>query len=147
MEEISGGSLKMRWICLVICLLFVGPAYAQLDRGTISGTVLDPSGGAIPGATVTITAAGTNVSHNAVTNEHGQYNMPNLPIGTYSIKYEATGFKVLVRENITLQISQVLRIDVRMEVGIAADVVNVTAEAPLVQTDTPEVGTTVTRSY
>jgi Carboxypeptidase regulatory-like domain len=139
--------MKTRWIWLVTCLLFVGPAYAQLDRGTISGTVLDPSGGAIPGATVTITAAGTNVSYTVETNEHGQYNMPNLPIGAYSIKYEASGFKVLLRENLTLQISQVLRIDVRMEVGIAADVVNVTAQAPLVQTDTPEVGTTVTRSY
>ena len=95
---------------LFILLLAASPGYAQLDRGTITGTVLDASGAAIPNASVVITMTGTNAVYPTQTNDVGQYNIPNLPIGTYSIKFEAPGFKVQQRENITLQISQVLRL-------------------------------------
>ncbi len=132
---------------LLIILLGAVPAYAQLDRGTITGAVLDASGAAIPNASVVITMTGTNAVYPTQTNDVGQYNLPSLPIGTYSIKFEAPGFKVQQRENITLQISQVLRLDAQLEVGSEKEVVNVVAEAPLLQTETPEVGTTVVRDY
>ncbi|MCI0622643.1 MAG: TonB-dependent receptor [Acidobacteria bacterium] len=132
---------------LLIILLAGLPAYAQLDRGTITGLVLDASGAAIPNASVVITMTSTNTIYPTQTNDVGQYHLPNLPIGTYSIKFEAPGFKVQQRENITLQISQVLRLDAQLEVGSEKEVVNVVADAPLLQTETPEVGTTVARDY
>ncbi len=114
---------------LLIILLAAFPAYAQLDRGTITGTVLDASGAAIPNASVVITMTGTNAVYPTQTNDVGQYNLPNLPIGIYSIKFEAPGFKVQQRENIALQISQVLRLDAQLEVGSEKEVINVVAEA------------------
>jgi len=138
--------MKAKWLVLFAFFLFTGSAYAQLDRGAISGTVVDSAGSAIPNVKVTMTAVGTNLTYTTNTNEAGQYNMPNLPIGTYSIKYQAPGFKAFVRDNLTLQISQVLGINVQLEVGLATETVNVTAQAPLLQTETPEVGTTVTKN-
>ena len=132
---------------VLILLLVASPGYAQLDRGTLTGTVLDASGAAIPNASVVITMTGTNAVYPTQTNDVGQYNVPNLPIGTYSIKFEAPGFKVQQRENITLQISQVLRLDAQLEVGSEKEVISVVAEAALLQTETPEVGTTVVRDY
>ncbi|HEY2930860.1 MAG TPA: TonB-dependent receptor [Acidobacteriota bacterium] len=138
--------MKSKWMVLPLLFLIAGSAMAQLDRGTISGSVADPSGSPMPNVTITVVNKATNGTYTTETNAQGQYNVPNLPIGEYLIKYESPGFKVLVRDNLQLSVSQVMGIDVRLDIGSPADVVSVTAQAPLLQTETPEVGTTVNRS-
>jgi hypothetical protein len=113
----------------------------QQDRGTFTGTVTDPAGAVIPNVKISITNVQNNSTFNSVTNEAGQYTVPNLPIGQYRIRFESEGFKATVREGLTLNVAQVARIDAAMQVGSVSESVEVTAEAPLLQTETPEVGT------
>ncbi len=128
----------------VLLALFMGiPALAQQDRGTFTGTVTDPTGLVVPNVTVTIQNTDTNLTYTSKTNEVGNYTVPNLPIGRYRITFEATGFKKFVREGVTLNIAQVLRLDAALQVGATAETVEVTAAAPLLQTETPEVGSSL----
>ncbi len=122
-------------LLLAVCVL------AQQDRGAFVGTVTDQTGAAIPGANVTLTQTQTNTRYETITNEVGQYRVPNLPIGEYRITFEAKGFKTVVREGLHLSVTNVSRVDVMMEVGAATESVTVAAEIPLLQTETPEVGT------
>jgi len=115
----------------------------QLNRGTLTGQVSDASGAVIPGARIEIVNTATQATYRTGTTGSGQYYMPNLPPGSYTISFEADGFKRLVRTGIQLEPTQVLRVDVVMEVGMATESVSVTAEVPRIQTETPEVATTM----
>jgi hypothetical protein len=119
----------------ISCLL------AQQDRGTIVGTVYDPTGSVVPAVKVKVTQVTTNLTVETVANEAGQYRVPNLPIGDYKVTFEAPGFKSAVRDGIRLSIQDILRVDGRLEVGSTSETLTVTAEATLLKTDTPEVGT------
>ncbi|MFN7997586.1 MAG: TonB-dependent receptor [Bryobacteraceae bacterium] len=130
-----------RTILLSILVLLVCLVAAAQDRGTFVGTVTDPSGAAVPEVKISITQTATNLKVDTVTNSVGQYRVPNLPVGTYRLAFEAAGFRTAVRDGITLNVTDVLKIDVTLEVGSASESVTVTAEAPLLQTETPEVGT------
>jgi hypothetical protein len=118
------------------------PTMAQLDRGTITGSVSDSSGASIPGAQVTIISK-TNSVYRTTTTGEGVYTMPNLPIGGYQVEIEAAGFKKFVRSNLGLGVTQVLRVDAILEVGAATEAVTVTAEVPRLQTDSPAVATSL----
>lgn len=115
--------------------------YAQQDRATIVGTVTDPSGAVVPEVKVSIIQTTTNLKIETRTNESGQYRAPNLPIGDYRVEFEAAGFKKSVRDGIRLSIQDVARVDARLEVGATTESLTVTAEVPLLATETPEVGT------
>jgi hypothetical protein len=116
---------------------------AQSDRGTLTGVVADPSGAVIAAARVEIVNSGTQTKYRTGTNGTGQYHMPNLPPGPYTVTFEASGFKKLVRSEITLEATQVLRVDAVLEIGQTSDVISVTGEVPRIQTDTPELATTM----
>jgi len=131
---------------VVICLATGTIANAQVNRATISGTVTDSLGAAIPGVTVTITDE-SGLAHTALTNAAGQYTVPSLPVGTYTAKFEIQGFKTFVRDKLTVQVAQTLRLDAELEVGQLAETVTVSGALHLIQTETPDVGTTVTRDY
>jgi carboxypeptidase family protein len=126
-------------------LLMIGIVFAQQDRGTITGSVTDQSGAAVINVKITIRAAGTQATYQTESNQYGQYNLPNLPIGLYQVTFEANNFKKLVREQISLGVAQTLRVDAQLEVGAANETVNVTSEASLLQTETPDVGTSITK--
>ncbi|HET8549217.1 MAG TPA: carboxypeptidase regulatory-like domain-containing protein, partial [Bryobacteraceae bacterium] len=126
---------------LLVLLATVLVTWAQQDRGTFTGTVTDQSGSLVPNVKVTVVNTETNATYETVTNEVGQYRVPNLPIGTYRLTFESSGFKAHVREGVTLNIAAVTRIDAVMQVGATSESIEVTAEAPLLQTETPEVGT------
>ena len=128
------------------CLAAATFANAQVNRATISGTVTDPSGAPIPGVVVTITGE-SGLAQTAHTNEAGQYTVPSLPVGTYSAKFEIQGFKTSVRDKLTLQVAQTLRLDAALEVGQLAETVTVSGAFEIIQRDTPDVGTTVSREY
>ena len=124
-----------------ILLLACCAAYAQQDRGAFAGVVTDPSGAAIPNAKVSIISMETNARYDITTNDLGQYRMPNLPIGLYRIQFEAQGFKTTIRDNLRLSVTDVVAINASLEVGSTTESLTVTAEIPLLQTETPEVGT------
>src|SRR6266568_1353203 len=115
-------------------------ALAQ-DRGTFVGTVTDPTGAAVPNVKVGAVQTSTNLRVDTVTNSVGQYRVPNLPVGTYKISFEAAGFKTSIREGVTLGVADVLRIDARLELGSTSESLTISGEAPILQTETPEVGT------
>jgi hypothetical protein len=126
---------------VALFLLATVPLCAQQDRGTFTGTVTDPTGAVIPNVKVTVANTETNARYESATNEAGQYRVPNLPVGSYQITFENQGFKSTVRDGLVLNVAQVVRIDARLEIGSATESVQVTAEAPLLQTETPDVGT------
>ncbi len=78
-------SFKSAWLLLIGCLAL----FAQLDRGSLTGTITDPSGAVIPDAKVTIKNTGTNAIYETRSNVAGQYTMPNLPVGGYEVTFEA----------------------------------------------------------
>lgn len=131
---------KSVWLLLISSVV----AFGQLNRGSLTGTVTGASGAVIPGIGVTIKNTGTNAIYPTKTNAAGQYTMPNLPVGSYELTFEATGFKKLVRSGIMLGVTEVARVDALLEVGSVTESVQITAEAPRLQSDTPMVGTSLT---
>ena len=124
-----------------VTLLLLGalPLFAQLDRATITGTVTDSSGAAVPGVRITVRSAATAARFETLSNEVGQFTQPALPVGDYDLSFDAQGFKKLVRSGIRLQVSDVLRVDARLEVGSMAESIEVVASSARLQTDSPEV--------
>lgn len=107
---------------------------AQVETGRIAGTVTDSSGSRIPGAVVTVTHVATNVSTAWQTDATGRYLAVNLRVGEYRVDVEASGFKRIVRSGIVLQIAETADVDLTLEVGSVAESINVTADAPLLET-------------
>src|SRR5690348_9859279 len=124
--------------------LVVWSLQAQDTRGMISGTVTDPGGAIVPGATVTVTNTGTNVSTPLTTNASGYYEAPLLPGGQYQVAVEAPGFKKVVRSNLTLRMSDKIDIDVKLEVGALNESVTITAESPILDTSSVNTGKALT---
>jgi len=122
--------------------VFTVSAFAQ--EATIVGTITDPSGAAVPNATVTITNADTGVQRTIATSSDGQYAAPSLSIGHYNVQVKAAGFKVGEQKNITLNVGDRSRIDFKLQVGNIQETVTVEANAVAVQTDTGEVSSVVT---
>lgn len=117
---------------------------AQNITGSILGNVTDPSGAAISGAEVTVTNTGTDKAVKAATDSRGYYAATNLPPGSYRVKVSAAGFKNTVRNDIALLVESQLRLDFSLEVGDTSSTVTVTAEAPLVDSETGSLGQVVT---
>ena len=139
----------MKHVCRTIVLaavlfaLLSGPLAAQTSQGTIVGNVKDPSGAAIPAAVVTVTNLGTNVSSRFQTEVPGDYYIPSLIPGQYRVEVEKPGFEKVVVADVTLAVSETLRVDVTMPVGELANSVTVQAEAPLIQSDQATLGQVV----
>ncbi|MBE0658123.1 MAG: carboxypeptidase regulatory-like domain-containing protein [Bryobacteraceae bacterium] len=110
------------------------PAMAQEARGSIQGRVTDPTGAIVPGANVTVTNTATNTSRRLTTNDTGYYEANLLEPSSYTVAVESQGFKRSVRSGITLNVSARIEINVTLELGGVAETVEVTAEAPLLET-------------
>src|ERR1017187_9706826 len=118
------------------------PSFAQ-TVGQVTGLVTDPSGGAIVGATVTITNSQTNVARTTTTNAAGNYAFPALQPDVYRLKAEMPGFKGEIREGVELQVEQIARIDFSLQIGAATQTVEVSGGAPLLTTESATVGTVI----
>jgi hypothetical protein len=137
----------MNRLTLTICLamvaaLFVAPpkpAEAQTIFGTILGTATDSSGAVIPGVKIRVTNVDTALDREAETDALGNYEVSALLPGRYRVTAERTGFQRLLREGIELQTRQVARVDLTLTVGDLASTVSVTAEAPLVESETARI--------
>ncbi len=110
-------------------------ALAQVGNGTITGTVTDPAGAVVPGATVEAKNAETGVVFPAVSTNTGAYTIPELPIGNYVVTVKRMGFKTYTHSNLAIGATQTLREDVKLEVGSANESITVTAEASLLKTE------------
>jgi hypothetical protein len=129
-------------LCAIAALtLAPGRCVGQVNRATITGNVTDASGAVLPGVSVTVTNTATGVSTKTVSNRDGIYVAPNLDPGAYSVSFEHNGFQTLERPGITLNSTQVARIDVVMQVGSASATVTVSGGAPVLDMDTASVGT------
>jgi len=118
---------------------------AQGERGTFNGTVTDASGAVLPNATVTATEIATNAETKTSTTDAGVYRMPGLPSGLYRLTISVAGFRTSVEENVTLRVAQTLTVDFKLELGQVTERVNVSGEAPLIETSSPEIGRYVSK--
>ena len=120
---------------LVLLVASATSAFAQFDRGTISGTIKDAQGGVIPGVTVTATATQTQQARSTVTDGSGFYTLPNLLPGRYDIVVELQGFKKINRTGVQVDAASAFNLDFALETGNLTEEVTVTAEASVLQTD------------
>ena len=133
-------------VCVALGLLLLGTvpaAVAQTVSGTILGSVTDPTGAVISNAKVTLVNEGTGLTRTVTTDTNGEYVAPSLPTGRYTVISEITGFKTLTMSNVEVGVDQRVRIDLKVEVGAMTESVSITAETPLLQTSSSELGTTV----
>ena len=119
-----------------------GAVYAQAT-GSITGVVTDESGAVMPGVTIEVTNVGTNQVRTAVTGTDGYYSVPLLPPGQYQVRGTLAGFKVFVRDGVTVTVESTSRVDMRLEVGGLEETISVTADAPLVETSNATLGIVV----
>jgi hypothetical protein len=126
-------------LCLAAMLLG-SPLSAQSTFGSISGSVTDASGSAVPDAQVTLTNIGTSAKQTYNTGSDGLYQFVNLNPGEYRVDFEKAGFKHTKRDSVAVQVQQAVRIDATMEVGAVNQTVEVTAETPLLQPTTTSLG-------
>ncbi len=130
----------------VIALLFIaaGGVFAQTNRGSISGTVTDASGGVVANATVTATETSTATTYNTFTSQSGDYNFPQLLVGSYEVTVSAPGFKTEKRTGIVVQINTNSALNIQLSVGQTAETVTVTADVPTVQSTSSEISGVIT---
>lgn len=139
------------WQNLALAILFVLSVHLVVDAqeatGKIIGIVTDPQGAVVVGAKVTVTNEGTQttqVTRDTLTNTEGSYQISSLPIGTYRVTIERTGFKTYVSGENKLQINQSLRVDSALEIGTATETVQVVGSTAAVETLNPTLGQSVT---
>src|SRR5579864_8736896 len=119
---------------LVLMVLSVIPVFAQLPTGTILGTVKDSSGAVVPGAMVTAKNLDTGASRTVNTESDGSYRISALPVGNYEVDFEHAGFSTESHTGLTLTVDQNAVVNVTLKVGQTQQTVQVTEEAPQIET-------------
>jgi hypothetical protein len=133
------------WHVMVLgALFFCLPFLALAQEASIVGTVIDPSGLVVPGVKITIANLETGLTHTLATNEVGQYVVPDLHIGHYIVKVEASGFKTTEQKDVVLNVGDRTRLDFQLQLGSATDTATVEADAVRVQTDSGEISSVIT---
>src|SRR5215471_6205243 len=143
----SNNCIEFLWnhiqLAALAALLVPSLGFGQIVNASLTGTVTDPTGAAVPEASVSTTDTATGIVSKAVSDPTGAYNFPSLHPSTYSLTVEKTGFKSTVLSGITLQVDQKAVVDVQLQVGEVTTSVEVSGSAPLVQTATASVGTVI----
>jgi len=129
---------------LLLLLTFsAGPAFAQQVTGSLRGEVLDPSGAGVPSAEVTASQVETGLTRTTVTDRHGAYVLVLLPVGHYRLEASAQGFRKFAQEGITLGVNEAANIPIRLTIGSSTQLVQVQANAGLIQTSNTTLGKTI----
>jgi hypothetical protein len=132
------------WLVVVIFFLICSSLLlAQSTGGRILGRVADSSGAVLSGVKVSATNDATGIARDTQTNAGGDYVFPEVPVGTYTLSFDLSGFKTNVRKSVTLDLNQVITLNMTMQVGASKEVVEVTSEAPLVDTTSTQLGAVV----
>jgi hypothetical protein len=127
----------------IVAMGLAGGAAAQTSTATLQGTITDASGAVLPGAVVKLQSVSMGLSREAVTNVAGVYVFNFLPAGGYAVTAELSGFKTTRHDQIRLEVGQNLELDLLMEIGQLAEIVNVEATAPLLDRSSPSIGTVI----
>src|SRR6266542_4986512 len=135
--------MRVRALLFLLCMSYPGMAAAQFDSGQIAGVVRDQSGSATPGATITVQNEGNKDKRETVTNATGFFAFPDLPVGSYTVTVQLSGFRRFVQTSIKLSAAARLSVDVQLEVGNLNETVEVKASTSAVQTGTAQVARTV----
>ena len=139
--------LAFATVLLVLLGLFAGPASAQLaGSASITGTVTDPAGASVPGATVAILNTDTGITRDIQSNDAGIYVAPFLSPGNYEVRATAGGFATTVRKDLTLQVGQTLTINFDLQLKTASETVTVTSQAGVVDAEKTEVSQVISES-
>ena len=135
----------------LVCFLAVGlvsivsvSTSAQTYTATATGTVTDPNGAPVPNVNVVATNQGTKLEYKAQTSDQGVYTIPFLPVGSYVLTIEARGFKKVVSNPLALEVNQIARIDLQLQIGSVGESVTIEAAAPVLQTENVTVGQVIT---
>jgi hypothetical protein len=129
---------------LLLLLMLVRPAFGQVDEGSISGQVQDPTGAVVPGAQVTLLNTDQGITLNSTTTNSGEYTFSPVRIGHYTLSVTAPGFSKTTQENLQVNVSQALHVDVQLKPGATSETVQVTTAPPELQTEESSIGQTVT---
>ena len=140
MHIIFRGIPQLKQVCLAILVIAVSaPLSAQITLSTIRGSVHDPSGAPVAGAKVSVTGTGTGLSRSSASGATGDFEIPDLPRGTYRLIVVAAGFTDFLADNIILETNQVRRIDAALELGAIGTQITVKANAAVIETDTAKI--------
>jgi hypothetical protein len=130
---------------LILAVLVAGASLSAFGQeATVVGTVTDPSGSVIPNVAINITSSDTGITRSVTSNDAGQYVAPDLPIGHYNLKAEASGFKVAEKTGVVLNVGDRTRIDFALTLGATKETITVEANAVRVQSDSGEVSDVIT---
>ncbi len=138
----NSGMKLLVGVCVWAWLL-VGTAWPQITGGSFRGVITDQSGAVVSNAKVVLLDTVNGAPRNAVSGESGEYLFPSVPPGVYSFTVSASGFQTLHNERVTLQVAQQATLDFKLRPGNVSETVNVTGEAPLLNTTDSTVGTVV----
>ena len=133
----------MRYVAIsvmIVCAALPPLLTAQEATARLLGTVTDPTGAVIPTATIVAKNVATGLERRTTANESGDYSIPMLPIGQYTVTAESTGFKTSTVTGLTLQLNQEARLDIKLALGTAAESIEVQAITPVLVTDSSVVG-------
>jgi hypothetical protein len=119
------------------------PAVAQLDTGSISGTITDPSGSVVANAKITATETATGTTYTTVSSKAGYYVFPSVRTGTYKLTISSTGFKTTASSGITVSIGAATAHDFTLQVGVATETVSISASAQALETESSDVATSI----
>lgn len=137
----------VRWFqpaaALALFLVLVLPVFGQVEKGRFVGRIADPQGAVVPNAKVKAVNVGTNIAQEAVTNSTGEYVITPVSAGEYRLTVTATGFQTLTTSVIEVHVGQIVRQDLALRIGASSETVEVTTEAPLINTDSATMGTVV----
>jgi hypothetical protein len=129
-----------RVLAVFALILAASPSFAQQTTGTITGRVVDPQGMAVPGATITTTSTATGLVRTDVTDNQGLYHLYALPVGTYDLVAELSGFTRVERKGIVVDLSETTNLNLTLRVARVAETVTVVGETPLIPTTSSSVG-------
>jgi hypothetical protein len=140
---------QCEWFAIAVLTVVLIPnlSLGQVTLGTIFGTVTDPQGAAVPNATVTVTDLNKGTIDTATTNDSGNYSVTHLIPDPYSVKVDAQGFKVFEQKSVTVSADASQRVDALLEIGASTETVEVTGEAPQLQTANADVSITYNQTY
>jgi carboxypeptidase family protein/TonB-dependent receptor-like protein len=143
----SRGRSFLLFALVIVTAVLAGRVHAQRTTGDVQGVVKDASGAVLPGVTVNVTGPNIPRAQTTTTSENGSYRITNLPPGTYTLSFELSGFKTIALQGLRVSVGGTLEQNVGLEIGALSESVSVTAETPVVDTTSNEVGTTFDKDW
>jgi len=143
MKKLQSVALALCCLALVVLVWGANATFAQDVTATITGTVTDPSGAAVVGATVTAKSTERGITYTGTSNDAGIYRIPQLPVGSYDLRIEQTGFQTSLYPTFVIHENQIARVDVELKVGQISQTIEVTGAAPVLKTEATSVDTVI----